>query len=1370
MKIAQHPRPARALLLGSIAALFLATPLARATVYFYTRTVSNTAATPTEWSAGTNWNGIPAGNAATILVFGNGTALAAGTTLFTDNNLGTAGVFGLNALRFQYAGPTSGTAPVLTITGNALEFVNNGAIAPTLLLAPTGPVKPVLVLNNDLHLTNDVTATVTTDATFGGAISGAAGLSFSGAGTVTLDNINNTFTGGLTIGSGTTVRYYNESNLGDASNVITLAGGTLATHVGSNYHLLNVVADSTIDTRFATNTGTQDTWMATLIGNATLTKTGRGLFVYGGDATGFTGNLVADGTANFTIGAATQFASPGAVFSGMTSANTITASHGALLNIVDGDNTTYVADRFGTAGNRPGVTLATGRLLWSSTGSGMQTETFGPLTIQPGASNVTTPILAGLTPQLTFSSLNRAVGGDLTIGGNGIFFTTAPTLVGGGGASGTTTVSIVPGVHTTSDFVTYGASGTRALTAAEHVSYTNNDFSTAVATNNARVTSTTAATMNAPVTVNSLLISAAAPLTFNAGLTVVSGQIMTISGTAPTITGHIAVNGDSLNLYTSGSLNATNWTLADNGSPVSLVRNGTGTITMTATADSTYTGGTYINEGTLTSSGTAHTLGNGPVYVSPAGTLNLANAGATGYAGSRSAPTYKVETGGLLTISTAAQSNEYFQTASGALFTVGSTAVAQSLDLQTNLNAAPGTILGESDTAPGAVLSLLSGGVPITTGLTTPTYYYGSPHTNITVGAGTPWLGVSSASRAATSLTLSITANSDFTILGTNTSLQAGSFNIPTLTLTGANIATPNGNVNVNIQNTVALTGSTNTFGSAGNRVTLVLQAGAALQTSIDNSLGASGLPANVVIQTGGYFAVTGSGSTPTAAVNGNVLIQPGGLISFTNAPRGTGVMTHTNGSTLSLSGSNTDVASNATQSFGTVPGTLVRLVVPNLSPGSSTGGVTKLDASFNDAANYEWQANGSQFGNAASATDSLLTLSASNGLGGILTGVAGPANVTLAPAIGVIRIGSGGGTFAAANGGTFFMEQTFDLGANTLKIGTPLSIYGTPRLGIVALAVPTLSTPAPTAVLGSVISVTSGATLRLWNVNYEQIPDVTRVNVSAGATFDLGGVTETIESLSGGGTVTGSLGGAVLILATSTNNADFSGTIGGPSFNSISYVRKIGSGTQTFSGTNTYSGPVYVNEGTLKVNGSLFGNVFAAGGRVSGNGQLGFVEIQSGGTMAPGDGIGTLSVGPLWMDDSTTTFQLEVKLDGTPRADLLNTSEISLGGGPLNVSLQNFNPNQLPQTFLFVNNLFGDPVSGTFGSITGLPAGVTATIDYAYSGVDSLGRVGDGNDIALILTIPEPTSAGLLLAAGLPLLGRRRRRGNGLATGEDRT
>jgi hypothetical protein len=76
--------------------------------------------------------------------------------------------------------------------------------------------------------------------------------------------------------------------------------------------------------------------------------------------------------------------------------------------------------------------------------------------------------------------------------------------------------------------------------------------------------------------------------------------------------------------------------------------------------------------------------------------------------------------------------------------------------------------------------------------------------------------------------------------------------------------------------------------------------------------------------------------------------------------------------------------------------------------------------------------------------------------------------------------------------------------------------------------------------------------------------------------------------------------------------------------------------------------------------------------------------------------------------------------------------------------------------TYLLIANDGSDSVSGTFNAITGLPAWQSATVNYAFSGTDSLGRVGTGNDIA-VTVVPEPASLGLL-ALALPLIARRRR------------
>ena len=66
--------------------------------------------------------------------------------------------------------------------------------------------------------------------------------------------------------------------------------------------------------------------------------------------------------------------------------------------------------------------------------------------------------------------------------------------------------------------------------------------------------------------------------------------------------------------------------------------------------------------------------------------------------------------------------------------------------------------------------------------------------------------------------------------------------------------------------------------------------------------------------------------------------------------------------------------------------------------------------------------------------------------------------------------------------------------------------------------------------------------------------------------------------------------------------------------------------------------------------------------------------------------------------------------------------------------------------------------MTGSFTTINGVPAGYFATINYGFSGSDSTGRIGDGNDIA-VTVVPEPTSLGLIALAAASLLGRRRRR-----------
>jgi autotransporter-associated beta strand protein len=86
--------------------------------------------------------------------------------------------------------------------------------------------------------------------------------------------------------------------------------------------------------------------------------------------------------------------------------------------------------------------------------------------------------------------------------------------------------------------------------------------------------------------------------------------------------------------------------------------------------------------------------------------------------------------------------------------------------------------------------------------------------------------------------------------------------------------------------------------------------------------------------------------------------------------------------------------------------------------------------------------------------------------------------------------------------------------------------------------------------------------------------------------------------------------------------NIDYAGT------NSL-YVFKLDSGTWTLWGTNTPGQPTTISNGVLVINGTMDTNLITvAGGSLAGTGVLsGPVVVNSGATLAPGTGIGTLTI-----------------------------------------------------------------------------------------------------------------------------------------------
>ncbi len=186
--------------------------------------------------------------------------------------------------------------------------------------------------------------------------------------------------------------------------------------------------------------------------------------------------------------------------------------------------------------------------------------------------------------------------------------------------------------------------------------------------------------------------------------------------------------------------------------------------------------------------------------------------------------------------------------------------------------------------------------------------------------------------------------------------------------------------------------------------------------------------------------------------------------------------------------------------------------------------------------------------------------------------------------------------------------------------------------------------------------------------------------------------------------------------------------------------LTKQGTGILTLEGDNTYEGPTVVEGGELRINGTQTGAglITVNNGTLGGRGTVGPVTVNSGGTLAPGESIGTFTVN----GDLSLAGTLHVEVDGTGlgSVDLLNVSGL-LDISAATVKFQALTA--LDDVYVFA--AYGSLNGSQFSSVVNLPSGYA--IDYAYA----------GNQIALI---PEPASlwlmAGLLAVAWI----RRRMRG----------
>ncbi len=208
------------------------------------------------------------------------------------------------------------------------------------------------------------------------------------------------------------------------------------------------------------------------------------------------------------------------------------------------------------------------------------------------------------------------------------------------------------------------------------------------------------------------------------------------------------------------------------------------------------------------------------------------------------------------------------------------------------------------------------------------------------------------------------------------------------------------------------------------------------------------------------------------------------------------------------------------------------------------------------------------------------------------------------------------------------------------------------------------------------------------------------------GGALDLNSVGLSMGSLSGsGGQVL--LGSADLVV-NQASNTSFAGSILG----SGAFI-KDGAGTLDLGGSHGIAGITDVRGGTLAVNGSLLSAIqVQSGATLSGTGSVGNVLINAGGTLAPGNSIGTLDVDGDLVFGPNSVYQVET--DAAGNADRVVVSGLASLAGAVQVLAEN--GSYAPSTSY--NILSAGQLSGQFDSVSSNLAFLTPSLSYEGNAV----------------------------------------------------